>query len=140
MKGRKSIFLFGGIHEEENKTVDSIEEYIVDKDIWVDLQVKTLVWQSVEICAVIQIKSDEILIFGGNSPKQRDTDVSYIFNVSEMTFRKTKTNLKKPQVFISSPFLYANKVYAIGNEYYVKKRNINRFDIAGGEWDIILYN
>ena len=140
VKNKKSIFLFGGIHEEENKTVDCIEEYIVEKDMWVNLQVRTLIWQSVEISAVIQIKSDEILIFGGNSPKLRDTDNSYIFNIKDHTFKKTKTNLRKPQVFISAPFLFANKVYALGNEYYVKKRNINRYDIATGDWDIILYN
>ena len=120
--------------------MDCIEEYIVDKDIWVNLNVKTLIWQSVEISAAIQIKHDEILIFGGNSPKLRDTDNSYIFNLTSQTFKKSKTNLKKPQVFISAPFLYANKIYALGNEYYVKKRNINRYDITTGEWDIILYN
>ena len=140
VKGRKSIFLFGGIHEEENKTVDIIEEYIVTEDRWVSLNMRTLIWQSVEICAVIQLKTDEILIFGGNSPKLRDTENSYIFNIKDQTFKKTKTSLRKPQVFISAPFMYANKVYALGNEYYVKKRNINRYDVNTGEWDIILYN
>ena len=140
VKSRRSIFLFGGIHEEDNKTVDTIEEYIIDQNIWVDLEVRTLIWQSVEISAAIQIKSDEILIVGGNSPKHRDTDHSYIFNIQDRSFKKTKYSLKKPQVFICAPFLYANKVYAIGNEYYVKKRNINRYDLATSEWDIILYN
>ncbi len=140
VKNKRSIFLFGGIHEEENKTVDTIEEYLVDKDVWVNLQIRTLIWQSVEISAVIQIKSDEILIFGGNSPKLKDTDNSYIFNIKDHTFRKSKTLLRKAQVFISAPFNYGGKVYALGNEYYVKKRNINRYDISTGEWDIILYN
>lgn len=41
---------------------------------------------------------------------------------------KTK-DLAKPHVFVNNPFLYGNYVYAIGNEYYVKNRNIHRFDI-----------
>jgi len=48
-----------------------------------------------------------------------------------------KTDLKKAQVFVASPFLYGGYVYAIGNEYYMKNRNIHRFSLSKNDWEFI---
>jgi len=131
------IYLFGGRSDYNNSMVHEIEEYCSIKNDWTILNVRNItLWNPVEVCACIQIKEDQILIFGGSDAQIKDSTNSLIFNVKDYSLEK-KSELKKPQVFVNAPFVYKNHVYALGNEYYMKHRNLHRFSIEKGEWDII---
>ena len=137
-KESDKIYLFGGRSESANLMINEIEEYNINKNIWKIVHLKNpAVWRPIEICASIQIMSNKIIIFGGSDHDVKDSKDCYIFNSD--TFEMEKINcLRKPNVFVFVPFLYGNNVYAIGNEYYVKKKTIHRFDIKQKEWEIIL--
>jgi hypothetical protein len=85
---------------------------------------------------MIPISASKILIFGGSDVTIRDTKSCYIFDSVDQSLEKIE-DLEKPQVFVSSPFLHGECVYAVGNEYYVKNRNLNRFNLRTGKWDIV---
>ena len=93
-------------------------------------------WIPVEVCSSIQIKSNKILIFGGSDASIEDSKQSYLFDTEAYTIQKTPP-LKKAHVFVAAPFMHGNYVFAVGNEYYVKGRNIHRYNIESGEWEII---
>jgi len=131
------IYLFGGRSDFNNTMVNDIEEFNVDTNEWNILNVKNFnLWNPVEVCACIQIKEDQILVFGGSDARIKDSNNSLLFNVRDYSFEK-KSELKKPQVFVNAPFLYKNHVYALGNEYYMKHRNLHRYSIEKEEWEII---
>jgi hypothetical protein len=76
------------------------------------------------------------MIFGGSDARIKDQHSTLFLQVAEGTIEK-KSDLKKAQVFVASPFLYGGYVYAIGNEYYMKNRNLHRFSLNQSEWELI---
>jgi hypothetical protein len=131
------VYLFGGRSDYNNSMVHEIEEYCSILNEWSIINVRNInLWTPVEVCACVQIKEDQILIFRGSDAQIKDSTNSLVFNVRDYSFEKMN-ELKKPQVFVNAPFVYKNHVYALGNEYYMKHRNLHRFSIDRGEWDII---
>lgn len=132
------VYLFGGRSDFNNYMVAEIEEYNVEANEWNIIQIRNGVqfWNPVEVCACIQISKDKILVFGGSDARIKDSNVSLIFYVNDYSFEK-KGELKRPQVFVTAPFLYGKYVFAIGNEYYMKHRNLHRFSLEKEEWEII---
>lgn len=132
------VYLFGGRSDFNNYMVGEIEEYSVENNEWNILQIRngSQFWNPVEVCACIQISKDRILVFGGSDARIKDSNTSVIFLVNEYSFEK-KGELKRPQVFVTAPFLYGKYVFAIGNEYYMKHRNLHRFSLEKEEWEII---
>lgn len=132
------VYLFGGRSDFNNYMVAEIEEYNVEINEWNIIQIRNGAhfWNPVEVCACIQISKDKILVFGGSDARIKDSNVSLIFYVNEYSFEK-KGELKRPQVFVTAPFLYGKYVFAIGNEYYMKHRNLHRFSLEKEEWEII---
>jgi len=131
------VYLFGGRSDYNNVMVHEIEEYCAFRNEWTILNIKNVnLWNPVEVCACIQINEEQILIFGGSDAQIKDSASSLIFNVKDYSIEK-RNDLKKAQVFVNSPFLYKNHVYALGNEYYMKHRNLHRYSIERNEWEII---
>lgn len=131
------IYLFGGRSDYSNTMVHEIEEYRVDQNEWTILNIKNAnFWVPVEVCACIQISEEEVLIFGGSDARIKDSQNSLVFRVTDNSFEK-RGELKRPQVFVNTPFLYKNHVFALGNEYYMKQRNLHRFSLEKQEWSII---
>lgn len=131
------IFLFGGRSDLNNAMVEEIEEYDSGTNTWkVVALANPEMWNPVEVCACIQIKYDEVLIFGGSDKFIKDSERCFVLTLKDYSLRKT-SDLKRAQVFVASPFLYGNKVYAIGNEYYMKSRNLHSFSMETHEWNII---
>ena len=132
------IYLFGGRTDFHNQMVHEIEEYNVESNEWniVTLRSGAMLWNPVEVCACIPIHPNKILIFGGSDVRIKDSNLSIVFDTSEYSIEK-KGELRKPQVFVTGPFLYGRNVYAIGNEYYMKHRNLHRFNLDTEEWQII---
>lgn len=120
-----------------NSMVDEIEEYNAVTDTWkvVELQNPTL-WIPVEICASIQLDEKRVIVFGGSDSQITDSDFCYTFDVEENKIERIDS-LKKSQVFVCLPFSYGDNIYAIGNEYYVKNRNLHRFNRKKMGWDLI---
>ena len=117
--------------------VSEIEEYSIKKDEWKIIRLTNPAdWIPVEVCSSIQIKPDCLLIFGGSDLNIEDSKNSFIFTPSDLRIEKID-NLKKPQVFVNCPIFNGHYVYAPGNEYYVKSRNIHRFDVNALKWDIV---
>ena len=58
-------------------------------------------WNLLEVCACIQISKDKILVFGESDAKINTT---LVFYVNEYSCDK-KGELKRPQVFVTAPFL-----------------------------------
>lgn len=137
LAGLKKIFLFGGRSDSNNNMLEDIEEYDVSRDEWNLVTLRDpSVWVPVEVSAMIQIEEDKLLVFGGSDSRVKDTANSYIFNATDYSLEKTD-DLKRPQVFVAGPVCFGRKIYAIGNEYYVKNRSLNRFHIDRREWSII---
>lgn len=135
--GMGKIYLFGGRTESNNNMLEEIEEYNVEKNEWNLIKLKDpAVWVPVEVSGIIQIDDDKLLIFGGTDSRVKDSHHSYIFNVNDYSLERTG-DLVRPQVFVAAPVCYGRKIYAIGNEYYVKNRSLNRFHIDRREWTII---
>ena len=137
LKESDRLFLFGGRSDYHNMMMEDIEEYDIARNVWRIVRLKTPnVWTPVEVCATIQIGPSKILIFGGSEASIEDSRNSYIFNTEDFNLEKTGP-LKKAHVFVAAPFLHGNSVYAVGNEYYVKSRNVHRYNIEKEEWEII---
>lgn len=135
--GSKKIYLFGGRSDNNNTMHSDIEEYDAAKNEWSLVQLKDPAsWLPVEVSAMVQIEEDKVLVFGGSDSNVKDTANSYVFNVDNHQLEKTEP-LKRAQVFIAAPVMYGSNVYAIGNEYYVKSRSLNRYNIPKKEWSII---
>eukprot|EP01016_Furgasonia_blochmanni_P020449 TRINITY_DN2280_c0_g2_i2.p1 TRINITY_DN2280_c0_g2~~TRINITY_DN2280_c0_g2_i2.p1 ORF type:complete len:568 (+),score=98.28 TRINITY_DN2280_c0_g2_i2:111-1814(+) len=133
----KKIYLFGGRSDYNNMMVLDIEEYSTLTNTWEIIQVRGAnVWNPVEVCACIQIGEDKVLIFGGSDARIKDSSSSYLFSLRDYCFEK-KSDLKRSQVFVTAPFLYGKYVYAVGNEYYMKHRNLHRYSLEREEWEII---
>jgi len=131
------VYLFGGRSDYNNVMVHEIEEYCAFRNEWTILNLKNVsLWNPVEVCACIQVNEDQILIFGGSDAQIKDSASSLVFNVKDYSIEK-RNDLKKAQVFVNAPFLYKNHVYALGNEYYMKHRNLHRYSIERNEWEII---
>ena len=132
------VYLFGGRSDFNNYMVAEIEEYNVEINEWTIIQIRngSQYWNPVEVCACIQISKDKILVFGGSDARIKDSNTSLVFYVNDYSFDK-KGELKRPQVFVTAPFLYGKYVFAIGNEYYMKHRNLHRFSLEKEEWEII---
>ena len=134
-KGR--IYIFGGRGEAQNAMIAEIEEYTVSRNEWKILEVVwPHEWKAVEVCAAIQVQRGEIIVFGGSDVNVEDSKESFILKADEVKLVKSG-DLKKPHVFVSAPFVYGNHVFAVGNEYYVKTRNVHRYNIQKGTWDIV---
>lgn len=131
------IYLFGGRSDVNNNMMEDIEEYSISQDVWRIIKLPMPNdWTPVEVCSSIQIKPGVILIFGGSDANIEDSKHSYLFSCD--TFRLEKASqLRKPHVFVAASFLHGNHVFAVGNEYYVKNRNIHRFNIEQNEWEIV---
>lgn len=137
IKEKGKIYIFGGRGEAQNAMIGEIEEYTASRNEWRILDVTwPNEWRAVEVCAAIQINRGEIIIFGGSDVNVEDSKDSFILKTDENKLVKSG-DLKKPHVFVSSPFVYGNYVFAVGNEYYVKTRNVHRYDISKGAWDIV---
>ena len=137
IKEKGKIYIFGGRGEAQNAMIGEIEEYTVSRNEWRILDVVwPHEWRAVEVCAAIQIQKGEIIVFGGSDVNVEDSKDSFILQTDENKLVKSG-DLKKPHVFVSAPFVYGNFVFAVGNEYYVKTRNVHRYDIAKGTWDIV---
>lgn len=48
-----------------------------------------------------------------------------------------RQELPSAQVFIQMPYMLGNEVYALGNEYYMKKRNLHRYNVSTDKWSTI---
>ena len=137
IKEKGKIYLFGGRGEAQNAMTGEIEEYTVAKNEWRILDVMSpYEWKAVEVCAAIQIRRGEIIVFGGSDVNVEDSKESFILKPEENRLEKSG-DLQKPHVFVSSPFVYGNHVFAVGNEYYVKTRNVHRYNIQRGTWEIV---
>jgi len=134
----KKIYLFGGRSDNNNLMHHDVEEYDAGKDEWrvIELQDPS-VWIPVEVAAMVQIDENKLLIFGGSEANVTDTSSSYIFNASDYSLERN-SDMKRAQVFVAAPVLFGNFVYSIGNEYYVKTRSLNKYNIEKREWSIIL--
>jgi hypothetical protein len=131
------IYLFGGRSDYHNMMMDDIEEYDISKNVWKIIKLKAPhEWTPVEVCSTIQIGPGRILVFGGSDASIEDSKHSYVFHTEDYMLEKT-SSLKKAHVFVSAPFMHGNYVFAVGNEYYVKSRNIHRFNISKLEWEIV---
>jgi hypothetical protein len=131
------IYLFGGRSDYHNMMMDDIEEYDISKNIWKIIKLKAPhEWTPVEVCSTIQIGPGRILVLGGSDASIEDSKHSYVFHTEDYMLEKT-SSLKKAHVFVSAPFMHGNHVFAVGNEYYVKSRNIHRFNISKLEWEIV---
>ena len=137
VKESEKLFLFGGRSDLQNNMMKEIEEYDVSKNIWKIVNLKwPQEWTPVEVCSTIQIDVNKVLVFGGSDINVEDSKESYVFNAENYCIEKC-ANLKKAHVFVTSPFLHGNFVFAVGNEYYVKTRNVHRYDISQDKWDIV---
>lgn len=131
------IYLFGGRSDYSNTMVHEIEEFRADQNEWVVLNIRNAnLWVPVEVCACIQVSEEDILIFGGSDARIKDSQNSLVFKVTDNSFEK-RGELKRPQVFVNAPFFYKNHVFALGNEYYMKQRNLHRYSLEKQEWSII---
>lgn len=131
------IYLFGGRSDYNNNMMEDIEEYNISQDVWRVIKLPLPNdWTPVEVCSSIQIRPGTILIFGGSDANIEDSKQSYLFHCESFRLEKA-SQLKKPHVFVSASFLHGNYVFAVGNEYYVKNRNIHRFNIELNEWEIV---
>lgn len=131
------IYLFGGRSDYHNNMMEDIEEYTIASDVWRVIKLHSVNdWTPVEVCSSVQIRPGTILIFGGSDANIEDSGQSYLFDCE--TFKLERCNaLKKPHVFVSASFLHGSHVFAVGNEYYVKNRNIHRFNIETNQWEIV---
>lgn len=129
------IFLFGGRSDLNNNMVEEVEEYDISTDTWRVVKLKSE-FDPVEVCAAVQVGPGQVLVFGGSYSTIEDSPESYIFHCCEHKFEKTKS-LRKGHVFVSLPFVHGNFIYAVGNEYYMKNRNIHRFNIDKKLWELI---
>ena len=137
LKESDRIYLFGGRSDYHNTMMEDIEEYDIVRNSWRIVKLKTPnVWTPVEVCATIQVGPGRILIFGGSEASIEDSKNSYIFNAEDFSIEKTAP-LKKAHVFVAAPFMHGGSVFAVGNEYYVKSRNVHRFNIEKAEWEIV---
>lgn len=137
IKEKGKIYIFGGRGEAQNAMIGEIEEYTASRNEWRVLDVVwPHEWRAVEVCAAIQIQKGEIIVFGGSDVNVEDSKDSFVLQTDENKLVKSG-DLKKPHVFVSAPFVYGNFVFAVGNEYYVKTRNVHRYDISKGTWDIV---
>ncbi len=137
VKESNKLFLFGGRSDLHNTMMKEIEEYDVVKNKWKIIELKwPQEWTPVEVCSTIQIKPNKILVFGGSDVNVEDSKDCYIFDSEDYNLEKINS-LKKAHVFVTSPFLHGNYVFAVGNEYYVKSRNVHRFDIRTMQWEIV---
>lgn len=131
------IYVFGGRSDDTTQIMAEVEEYDVASDAWSVLKLSPhTLWVPVEVCACIQTAMDRILIFGGSDSTNEDSNAAYVFRPSTRVFEKASP-LRKGHVFVNAPFLHGNQVFAVGNEYYVKSRKIQRFDLDRGEWDLL---
>lgn len=131
------IYLFGGRSDYHNNMMEDIEEYTISRDIWRIIKLHPVNdWTPVEVCSSVQIRPGTILIFGGSDANIEDSGQSYLFDCESFKLERTNA-LKKPHVFVSASFLYGSNVFAVGNEYYVKNRNIHRFNIETNQWEIV---
>ncbi len=131
------IFLFGGRSDQQNLMMEQIEEYDITRNLWKVIRIKGInEWIPVEVCSAIQVKVGKILIFGGSDVAIEDSNNAYLFDIQDYSLKKIDS-LKKAHVFVANPFLYGNYVFAIGNEYYVKSRNIHRYNIKKKKWEIV---
>lgn len=133
----KKLFLFGGRFGNNNKMVEEIEEYDIERNTWKVVTLKNKInWKPVEISAGIQISKNMLLIFGGSDENINDIEYCYLFNTITYEIKKIKS-IKKANVFINSPLKYGNNIYCVGNKYYVKNRNIHKFDLDTYEWSLL---
>lgn len=133
----QKIYLFGGRADSNNRMLEEIEQYDIVADVWKIINLKNpSLWSPVEVCAMISVSATKILIFGGSDVTIRDTKTTYLFDAVDHSLEKI-ADLEKPQVFVSSPFLHGECIYAVGNEYYVKNRNLNRYNLRTKKWDIV---
>ena len=131
------IYLFGGRSSQNNQMAEEIEEYSVETNVWTIIQLRNQnAFVPVEVCSAVQVAPGQIIVFGGSDSSVHDTSTTYIFEFPEFRVEKIGS-LKKAHVFVNTPFVYGDHVFAIGNEYYVKNRNIHRFSISKHEWDLI---
>lgn len=131
------LYLFGGRGDQQNEMVSDIEEYDSVLNEWKILELtRPADWKRVEVCAAAQIRKGEIIVFGGSDINVEDSRHSFIIKFDENKIEKG-CDLKKPHVFVSTPFVYGNFLFAVGNEYYVKERTIHRYDIQKDAWDIV---
>ena len=131
------IYLFGGRSDYHNNMMEDIEEYTISQNTWRIIRLHSPNdWTPVEVCSSIQIQPGKILIFGGSDASIEDSKQSYVFDVEGFKLEKTSP-LKKPHVFVSASFMHGNHIFAVGNEYYVKNRNIHRFNIEKREWEVV---
>jgi hypothetical protein len=56
---------------------------------------------------------------------------------SEYDSFEKKKELKYAQVFIQMPYLLGNNMYALGNEYYMRRRNLHRYNLETNTWSIV---
>lgn len=131
------IYLFGGRSDHNNQMAEEIEEYNIASNTWSIVKLRNPQdFVPVEVCSAVQISPGKIIVFGGSDSSIHDTSMTYVFNCSDSRVERVGS-LKKAHVFVTTPFVYGCFVFAIGNEYYVKNRNIHRFNILTYEWDLI---
>lgn len=131
------ICLFGGRLDTSSQMAEDVEEYDIRTNVWRSIKLPfNTAFEPVEVCAAVQIKPGQILLFGGSDLSVEDSAVSYVFHAAEGHFERVGS-LKKGHVFVYLPFAYGNNVFAVGNEYYVKSRNIHRYNITTKKWEIL---
>lgn len=131
------IYLFGGRSDYNNQMAEEIEEYNIATDVWTTVVLKNPQdFVPVEVCSAVQVAPGKIIIFGGSDSTINDIASSYVFSFEEGKMESVGA-LKKAHVFVASPFVFGTHVFAVGNEYYVKNRNIHRYNIETCEWDLI---
>ena len=133
----EKIYLFGGRSSLNNQMAEDIEEYSISTNSWRIIQLKNPAdFVPVEVCCAVQVQPSKIIIFGGSDSSVHDCATTYLFSFPDFAVERVGS-LKKAHVFVSAPFVHGSQVFAVGNEYYVKNRNIHRFNIDTHEWDLI---
>lgn len=115
--------------------VKEIEEFKCKENLWQILPIEDRQLQ-LEILCSVQIDRETILIFGGVNQHIRDSKKCFAFNTKDHSI-SPKSPLAVPQVYINCPVYHNGKVFVIGNEYYVKKRRIQIYDVAKDKWRLL---
>ncbi len=126
----KAIFVVGGWNEEYLGSVESLE--MGEDKRWETLRLKKHhTMTPVQICGLVPLKENELLVFGGYRTGEEMTKECAILDVRALTVAKQDKELLEADCFIASEAKrFGDKLYAFG----YTKGGVHTFDIGKAEW------